>query len=131
MFFFYSYVSSSSDTTDYILKYRIQHLYRSDFQLSIDKWDIGLSTRINSQMKNIDNVYERLEDQGVLPSGIGEWRETHIKPDAIFDARLSYHVNDNHKLSLIVNNLTNLEYSMRPLSIEPMRTVVIQYIYQR
>jgi len=48
----------------------------------------------------------------------------------IFDARVSFNVNDSHKLALIGSNILNRSYSLRPLKIEPPRTISIQYTYK-
>jgi hypothetical protein len=45
----------------------------------------------------------------------------------IFDARISCQLAANHKLAIIGSNILNRAYSLRPLKIEPPRTIVIQY----
>ena len=131
-FALFTYNATSENPENNILKYRIQHLIRADVQWSSSNVDLGMSVRMNSQMENIDNIYGILDSDDIQPnllSGINQWRDEHTSPDFVFDARASYHVNDHHKISLIVNNLTNLEYSIRPLTVEAPRTTVIQYIY--
>ena len=44
------------------------------------------------------------------------------------DLRVGYHVADQHKVSLVVNNLFNRLYAIRPLAIESTRQVVLQYL---
>lgn len=129
-----SYVSTSSDTTDYILKYRMQHLVRADIELIYHKWMGGVSFRYNSFMKNIDNIFLLLDDDpqnsqtlGLLPTGISEWRRENNSGDYVIDIRTGYKISEHHKLSLVINNLLNREYSIRPLSIEKPRTVSFQY----
>jgi len=129
-----SYASTSSDTTDYILKYRMQHLVRADVELTYRKWMGGVSFRYNSFMKNIDNIFLLLDDDpqnsqslGLLPTGISEWRRENNSGDYIIDIRAGYKISEHHKLSLAINNLLNREYSIRPLSIEKPRTVSFQY----
>jgi outer membrane receptor for ferric coprogen and ferric-rhodotorulic acid len=48
----------------------------------------------------------------------------------IFDARISYKINDSHKIALISANILNRVYSLRPLRPEPPRTVMLQYSYR-
>ncbi|MBT5933702.1 MAG: hypothetical protein HOH34_10215 [Flavobacteriales bacterium] len=48
----------------------------------------------------------------------------------IFDARVSFNFNDSHKLALIGSNIFNRSYSLRPLKIEPPRTISVQYTYK-
>ena len=48
----------------------------------------------------------------------------------IFDLRVSYNVNESHKLALIGSNILNRTYSLRPLKIEAPRTLMVQYTYR-
>ena len=45
----------------------------------------------------------------------------------IVDARISYHIKKLHKLALISSNILNRTFSLRPLKVEPMRTIMFQY----
>ena len=122
-----TYFNTSSDPSDNILKYRIQHMFRSDVALEYGSWQGGFSVRTNSAMKNIDQVYLDLDEEGLLSSGIIGWRDSHDKTDVIIDMRLSYQITEKHLLRFVVNNVTNLEYAMRPLAIEAPRSIRIQY----
>lgn len=123
-----SYIQTSSDTTNYILKYRIQHMARAEFTLGYKNVNFGTSFRLNSQMQNIDQVYYDLDGFGTNVN-LKKWADNHIKPDFIFDSRISYTFKTRHKFSFIVNNLFNREYSLRPLKVEAPRTTVIQYVF--
>jgi iron complex outermembrane receptor protein len=129
-----SYLTTSSDTSDYILKYRMQHLVRADVEVTLNKWIAGASFRYNSFMKNIDNIFLLLDDDpennqslGLLPTGISQWRRRNNKGDYVFDMRLGYHITKQQKLLLAINNVLNREYSIRPLLIEKPRTISLQY----
>jgi outer membrane receptor protein involved in Fe transport len=124
-----SYASTSSDTTDYLLKYRMQHLIRMDVQASFRKWEFGISFRSNSHMQNIDYAFQLLENTapGVFNPQINKWRNEHTTGDFVVDLRLSYQVTKASKLAFIVDNLLNREYSIRPLAIEPTRFSMLQY----
>ena len=124
-----SYISTSSDTTDYLLKYRMQHLIRMDVQASFRKWEMGVSFRSNSHMQNIDYAFQFLENEvtEVFNPQINKWRNEHTTGDFVVDMRLSYQVTQSSKLAFLVNNLLNREYSIRPLAIEPTRFSMIQY----
>lgn len=131
-----TYLNTSSDTTDYLLKYRMQHLVRADLEFNYAKLIGGVSFRYNSFMKNIDNIFLLLDKDaenpnslGLLPTGIAEWRRTHNRGDYVIDVRLGYRLSRHHKLSLVVNNLLNREYTIRPLLIEKPRTVSVQYAF--
>jgi outer membrane receptor protein involved in Fe transport len=123
-----NYTSTSSDPSNNILKYRMQHLIRGDVSLRQAHWHIGFSSRYNSHMQNIDNAFEKLEfyfPKDFNP-GIIQWRESHQKGDWIFDARAGLNWN-RQQLTISVNNLTNRLYAIRPLAIESTRLINIQY----
>ena len=77
-------------------------------------------------MKNIDKVFtDEWVNQDLIP-GINDAREKFKNGDLIFDIRLGYNLDNNAKLSLIVNNLFNKEYMSRPADMKPPRTIAIQ-----
>ena len=55
---------------------------------------------------------------------------SHRHGNWIFDARISFNVNEKHKLAIISANIANKTYSLRPLKIEQPRTVMLQYTYK-
>lgn len=126
-----NYLNTSSDTTNYLLKYRMQHLIRMDVQATFRAWSLGVSYRYNSHMQNIDDAFGFLER--TLPTifnpGIDEWRREHVRPEWVIDMRAGYKINDHHKVALIVNNMLNRTYAIRPLDIEEPRLTTIQYTF--
>ena len=134
-----SYINSSSSTAGNILKYRAQHLFKTDFEIQYSIFTIGISARYNSRINNIDNIFLQLdynEDNptdpvpDLLVSGINKWRKEHGTGDVVFDARLGIYLSDKSKISIVCNNLLNREYSIRPLNIEAPRLTFIQYNYK-
>ncbi len=126
-----SYTSTSSNTDNQILKYRMQHLIRFDVSVKRGSWSLGNSWRYNSHMQNIDVAFQQLESQfpNLFNPGIIPWRESHTKGDYICDLRLGYEWK-KQRLSLVMNNVLNRIYSMRPLAIEEPRSLFIQYSIQ-
>jgi outer membrane receptor for Fe3+-dicitrate len=124
-----TYNNTSSDTTNYILKYRMQHLVRADIGANYKHWMAGASFRYNSHMQNIDFAFQQLEND--LPflfnPGINKWREEHTTGDFVIDLRVGYSLNPKHRLALTVNNVLNREYAIRPLAVEEMRVTMLQY----
>lgn len=133
-----TYAGSSSDPTGNLLKYRLQHLIKTDIELSRGKWSIGVSVRYNSFMKNIDKIFIDLDTLFVqsaqllggptspLP-GLGKYRDTHNKGVFVVDLRMSYNLSKGMKMALIINNLLNEEYTIRPMVIEKPRTTALQF----
>ena len=124
----YTYINTSSDTTGYTLKYRIQHLGKSDIQFTFKKRiSAGITGRYYGFMKNIDIFLYQLDQPKAMHSGIVEYREKHNKGNFIVDFRVSYLIKD-FKISLMMNNVFNTEYSLRPITIEAPRSTSLQVV---
>ncbi len=124
-----NYIRTSSDTANYILKYRLQHLVRADVMWKYKKISAGISARYNSHMQNIDYAFLFLEslEAAKFKPGIRKWREEHTSGDYIIDLRVGYEIKGRHRLAIIINNVLNREYAIRPLAIEEPRMSMLQY----
>jgi iron complex outermembrane receptor protein len=116
-----SYKNSSSDTSNNLLKYRFQHLAKLDVQATYKKWSLGLSSRYNSFMSNIDLVFTAFNF-----SDMNDARHMGKEGDLIFDARSSYKINQKLTANLMVSNLLNREVMTRPADLRPPRLFVLQ-----
>jgi iron complex outermembrane receptor protein len=121
-----SYSNTSTDTTNHILKYRFQHLAKADLEVNWKFIFIGYSIRYYSFMKNIDKTFYDLDEPYLLPTGIKSYREKHNNGYVIHDFRAGCKLNKSFKLSLLIANAANTEYSLRPLKIESPRTYTLQ-----
>ncbi len=126
-----TYLTTSSDTTGHILKYRVQSLLKADIQVTWRRFSTGFGGRYYGFMQNIDKFfYEILDGQMFgVKTGIKKYREEHNTGTFIVDYRVSYALK-SFKFSVIVNNLMNTEFSLRPLTIEPPRMTQLQVIYK-
>ena len=130
-----SYSATSMDTTDYILKYRFQHTAKGDLDIRIKRFTFGYSGRYYSAMRNIDKAFEDLEVLTQFATTFSDifiteyWKE-HNTGNYIQDIRAGFHINENIRFSVIINNLANKEYMLRPMKIESPRTIAIQYIHK-
>lgn len=126
-----NYLNTSSDTTDHILKYRVQSLLKADLQVTWKRFSTGFGGRYYGFMKNIDRFfYEILDGQMFgVKTGIKEYREDHNHGTFILDYRISYSVR-SFKFSVIINNLMNNEFSLRPLTVEPPRMSQFQVVFK-
>ncbi len=122
-----SYSTTSTDTTDYILKYRFQHLAKCDLEISRTWLAFGASWRYYSHMQNIDKAFYILDAPNLPGSGISKYREKHSTGIHVMDARIAATIKGKYKAAFIVNNLLNLEYSLRPLKIESPRTFQVRF----
>jgi len=120
------YIITSSDTTDYILKYRFQNIAKMDAEATYKSFSLGLSVRYYSFMRNIDKTFYDIDQTGILPTGIIQYRKDHHDGTWVTDARMSYAFAKHYKAAIVVNNLFNAQYSLRPVKSDPMRTIAIQ-----
>lgn len=124
-----AYRSTFSDTNGNILKYRFRHLVKADLALEYKGWTLGMSARYTSYMKNIDKVFETSSGGVEILPGLKEYRQEHNKGVPVFDVRLMKEFQKKYSLSLLVNNLFNVEYMTRPGDIQSPRTFVVQFRY--
>jgi iron complex outermembrane receptor protein len=118
--------NTSSNPDGNILKFRIQDLFRSDIQAKYETLILGFSVRYNSHVRNIDQAFVELDENGLFRTGVSEWMRTHKTGDWIVDARIGAQLNDQMRVMLIVNNLGNEVYALRPLAIEAPRSMQVQ-----
>jgi outer membrane receptor protein involved in Fe transport len=100
---------------------------------------------INSPMVNIDEVFENTKpsqnpfgtifDYGTSPNGsfgngipttIKKYRQNYNNWVWLSDIRLSYQLNTQIKVAMVVKNVLNIEYYVRPALIAPMRNFTVQ-----
>ena len=132
----YTYKTTSLSPERNILKYRFLHNVKGDIEFTFfKKFSIGGSVKYFSKIENMDLVIQEFEEftEGLTYVQNIEYMDyynSHRRGIWIFDARISFNVNDKHKLALISANLANTTYSLRPLKIEQPRTVMLQYTYK-
>ena len=120
-----------------VLKYRNRHLYKNDIQLDYKFVSLGFSTRYQSYMENIDRKFNEslLHD---IQSGFDYYAHTYVLPGLpryrekdragswVHDFRIGFQISKTFKISYIVNNLFNEEYSSRPGDVRPPRLHTVQ-----
>lgn len=137
----FSYNSTSLDPSKGILKYRFLHNAKADMEWTIkNKFAFGVSAKYFSKIINMDAIIKDFEQFTTDNStDIGLWLQdlrymdyfkSHRFGNWIFDARLSYQISAQHKIAIIGANIFNRSYSLRPLKIEPPRTIMLQYTYK-
>jgi iron complex outermembrane receptor protein len=132
----FSYNSTSIDKSNGILKYRFLHNLKVDIEYCWNKeLSIGLSAKYFSKIINMDAIIKDFEEVTINNPFLQDLRymdyyDSHRFGNWIFDARLSYNLNESHKLAVIGTNILNRTYSLRPLKIEPPRSIMVQYTYR-
>lgn len=120
-----SYQTTSSDTTDGILKYRSLRTFKMDASYSRKRFQVGMSWRYQSQIQNIDKAFIDPLFAFFVP-GIQTGLDLNPKGYWITDMRVSYRITSNLRFALIVNNIGNIEYMERPADIGPPRLTTFQ-----
>lgn len=122
-----AYLSTFSDTTSNILKYRFRHLAKADVEATWKGISVGLSARYNSFMSNIDAIFEGeiVEGTSILP-GLEEYRKENNKGAFVMDFRTGYSFAEHYRVGFIINNLLNAEYVTRPGDIQAPRSFIVQ-----
>jgi len=122
-----------------ILKYRYYHSAKIDFDLAYHDISFGLNIEYHSYMINIDKAFEeplklpngepiiQNGDTVFFLPGLKQYREKHHTGDIVFDARFSYQITDKSKLSLVMKNVFNHEYMLRPGDVQAPRNIALQY----
>ena len=126
-----AYVSTFSDSTTNMLKYRFNHLAKADVEATWKGFSIGFSARYNSYMSNVDRTFvEGITILGGEPiqilDGLKQYREKNNKGSLVFDARIGYKFLEHYRVGFVVSNLLNEEYVGRPGDIQAPRTFLLQ-----
>jgi len=123
-----------------ILKYRFYHSAKVDFEMAWKDISWGFSMNYFSAIINIDKSFEDSlrfpngtpiihygKPMFILP-GLREYREKNNVGQVIFDARVGLDLAKKSRLSVVVRNLFNKEYMIRPGDVQAPRTFALQYM---
>jgi outer membrane receptor protein involved in Fe transport len=113
-------LTSSPNNT---LKYRFRHTVKGDIETTMKRVSVGLTVQYYSYMEAIDQAFN------VLLPGIKEFRDNHNSGDLILDLRCGVKLGENSSLSLLVKNLLNTEYALRPALIDAPRNFTLRYAW--
>ena len=104
----------------YILDYRNLHSFKADIEASYKNFTFGVASMYNSAMINVPDIQNAFH-------GISAYRAKNESDYLLFDIRLRYDIKEKIKISAIVKNLFNEEYTTRPGIIENPRYFTLQY----
>ena len=129
----FSYRSTSVNPKNNILKYRFRHTMKFYISYYFKKYSIALGGRFFSKIENLDKAIFDFEDAtknigGDFPPILYKrYFHEFNKARIILDFNTSFQITEHGKLALVVNNLLNTTYSLRPLKAEQMRSILVQY----
>ena len=78
-----------------------------------------------SLLHDIQSGFDYYEFTYVLP-GLPRYREKDRRGSWVHDLRIGFHISKTVKVSYLVNNIANEEYSSRPGDVRPPRMQTIQ-----
>jgi len=131
----FSFRNTSQDTLTNVLKYRFKHTFKADVEFRFYGFSIGYTIKYFSKMENLDKAISDFEmitqstGGTIQPIYFDNFYKAHNTGSYIHDVRVSYAVGKKveHKFAIVGKNILNTTYSLRPLKIEQMRTIVFQY----
>lgn len=116
-----------------ILKYRFEHLVNADVELVFTikkkhKVSVGVTYRYYSYMKSVDKIFYQVDQ--LFNWGAVDFRENNSNGDHVFDLRGAVDLTEQVKLGVVVKNVANRIYALRPLKVNAPRTTQLQLTVQ-
>ena len=130
----FSFRSTSVNPGSNILKYRFLHTFKADFEFSWTHLWVGPSIKYYSKIENLDKAIVDFEQATAATGGTLQpiryinYYKNHNNGNVVVDLSFGYEIAEKHRFSIIIKNLMNRAYSLRPLKAEEMRSVVFQYL---
>ncbi len=112
--------AGNSSSKKNILKYRSQHTFKGDMESQFGAFSLGFEVFYASHMEAIDRVFN-----GIVP-GLQTFRREHDQGYWLLNLRAAWRMNDMLKLSVLLNNLFNEEYSVRPGLLDAPRNIALR-----
>jgi len=118
------------------LKYRQKHTVKGVFDFQWNRWSVGTNFTYKSKTLAVDYfiVDEREKEQddmmdivrSIIFSGLHDYWKEHNTGHFTMDARFGVKINKSIQGWLMLNNLLNTEYSLRPMDLSAPRTFIVQ-----
>jgi len=111
----------TGESTGQYLKYRRKHSGNINISVSGGKIVTGIHLFARSRILRIDDIFlNEVTGEQILPGFPAYWK-SHNKGYLLLDGDIGYLINRHLTVSLVVKNLTNVEYMGRPGDIQPVR----------
>lgn len=112
--------ANNSSSDEPILKYRSRESFKIDVQTSYRRFTVGGAFFYASHQEAIDAIFNL-----IIP-GLAEFREENDTGYRYLNARMSYQINQQLKVSLLMNNVFNSLYILRPGLMEAPRNLTLR-----
>lgn len=116
--------ANNSSLEENILKYRSRHLFKLDLETQIKNLSIGIAALRASNIEAIDAAFL------IIVPNLAKFREENQTGYTTFNGRVAYTIKESAKISLILNNMANRFYSVRPGIIEAPRNLTLRLDYK-
>jgi outer membrane receptor for ferrienterochelin and colicins len=123
-----TYINTSSDTSGYALKYRPKHLAKADVMVRYKKWHLGAGISFQSEVTNVDAAFTSPPISLLIP-GVQESIDKKLTAFTLINTRIGYEINNHWKTNLLISNITNMEYAIRPADLGAPRSLRLQLTY--
>lgn len=131
--FYYNFhkVGMSDPDTSKLLYFRMRHLFRTDFEVTYKGFYLGATLNYGSVPEKIPALFKAASNLIFNDiNALDKYVARHSKGDFYMDMRAGYNFDDHFTLGLIIKNVTNRVYALRPGKIEPLRNFTIQLRYK-
>jgi outer membrane receptor protein involved in Fe transport len=108
-------INSSSE--DNILKYRSRHNLKFDLESNWKAFMLGLEYFHSSDMEAIDRIFN------IIVPGLQRFREANDRGYHLCNARAAYRFSEKFRFSMLLNNIFNEVYSVRPGMLDAPRNL--------
>jgi outer membrane receptor protein involved in Fe transport len=112
--------NNSSFKEENILKYRSRHTFKFDVEAEFNKFNFGIETFYASHIEAIDFIFI-----GIV-RGLGQFRIQDTNGYLVNNLRVAYRPTEGIKLSLLLNNVLNEDYYIRPGLMESPRNLTLR-----
>ena len=113
-----------SSSNENVLKYRSRHTAKFDIQSKWKSWSLAVALFYASHQEAVDAVFE-----SIVIKGLSEYRMENDRGYLIGNVRFAYHFDEKSRITLLVKNIMNTEYTVRPGLIEAPRNITLRLDY--
>lgn len=122
-------IRNSVSETKNVLKYRSKHQAKIDAEAKYNNFKWGVSLQRVSHVINIDKAFEAVPPVSIDLFGIGQYRDFNNNGYTLLDSRISFQTG-SLTITALVNNILNVEYTLRPALIEAPRNIGLRLDYK-
>ncbi len=123
-----TYINTSSNPSINALKYRPRDVVKGDFIFTRSRLTIGAGLSYQSAVENIDAAFVS-QPFSIFVPGVQESIDQQLTRFFLINTRISYKIASAWKVNIILSNLLNREYAIRPADLGAPRTARFQLSY--